>query len=129
MCYGAACNLEALVPWPALPKAEPPKPPKPKPPKRSLSRSCGPPRFTGVAYRIRPTPDGKGEIWTPDAFGEEDLRAVREHIPTLRIVAPGYPTGLEMEDADLVLLAIMAEPPRPVGDRIPHSLRQSRLPP
>jgi hypothetical protein len=34
-------------------------------------------RFTGVAYRIAPNPDG-GETWTPDAFNEVDLLEVVE---------------------------------------------------
>lgn len=68
-------------------------------------------RFAAVAYRIAPNPEG-GETWTPDAFDEADLRAVAEHIPTLRILAAGCPTILEVEDADLTMLILKARPPR-----------------
>jgi hypothetical protein len=68
-------------------------------------------RFTGVAYRIAPNPDG-GETWTPDAFNEVDLLEVVESIPSLRIISPGLPTILEVGNADLTLLTLKARQPQ-----------------
>jgi hypothetical protein len=68
-------------------------------------------RFTGVAYRIAPNPDG-GETWTPDAFNEVDLLEVLESIPSLRVISPGLPTTLEVGDADLTRLTLKAQQPQ-----------------
>lgn len=68
-------------------------------------------RFGGWAYRIAPAPSG-GELWTPDAFREADLLQAAEHIPSIRVVDPGCPTGLEVGDDDLAMLIEKAGPPR-----------------
>ena len=69
-------------------------------------------RFSGVAYRIAPNPDG-GETWFPDAFNDEDLLEVAEHIPSIRILGPAAcPTALEMSDADMARLTSMAKQPQ-----------------
>lgn len=68
-------------------------------------------RFATVAYRVAPNPNG-GETWTPDAFGEADLREVAEHIPSLRVVGAACPTALEVGEDDLALLTAEAKPPR-----------------
>ena len=69
-------------------------------------------RFAGVAYRIVPNSPGSGETWTPDAFNDADLRELAEHIPSLRIVGPGCPTVMEVNEIDLARLTSIAREPR-----------------
>jgi hypothetical protein len=63
---------------------------------------------------VAPNPDGPdgSATWTPDAFGEADLRDAAEHIPSLRIVGAGRPAAVEVGDADLAMLVARAKPPR-----------------
>jgi hypothetical protein len=63
---------------------------------------------------VAPNPDGPdgSATWTPDAFGEADLRDAAEHIPSLRIVGAGRPAAVEVGDADLATLVARAKPPR-----------------
>ncbi len=50
-------------------------------------------RFSGVAYRVAPDPDGS-TTWMPDAYREANLRGAAEHIPSICVASAGHPTIL-----------------------------------